>query len=67
MNHSIRLSRLTHPRASLIALVLLAVVFGLFGIVASALHPELSAAVPATVPSLFEFAAGLFNNWTFRY
>jgi hypothetical protein len=41
----IRLSRLTHPRASLLAIVLLAVVFGLFGVVASAAHPELSHAV----------------------
>ena len=57
MYQSIRLSRLTHPRASLIAMVLLTLVFGLFGLVASALHPELSALDPATMPINFEGVA----------
>ena len=65
MYDSIRLSRLTHPRASLIAMVLLAIVFGLFGIVASLLHPELGAAGPAAAPNTFEGAALLFSNWIF--
>jgi hypothetical protein len=59
----IRLSRLTHPRASLIAIVLLAVVFGLFGVVASAAHPELSHAAPNT----FEGAATLFSRAIFCF
>jgi hypothetical protein len=46
MNNSFRLSRLTHPRASLFAIILLAVVFGIFGLVASAMHPELTFTPP---------------------
>ena len=64
MIHSIRLSRLTHPRATLIAIVLLAVVLGLFGIVASALLPELSTTTPVSMPLVVQYAAGIFEHWT---
>ena len=64
MIHSIRLSRLTHPRATLIAIVLLAVVLGLFGIVASALLPELSTTTPVAMPPVVQYAAGIFEHWT---
>lgn len=43
-----RLSRLTHPRATLLAMVLLAVVFLLFGMFASAVEPGYAPA-PATI------------------
>ena len=59
MYNSSRLSRLTHPRATLIAMVLLVVVFGLFGAFASAAHPELSLTTPAT----FEAAATVLSTW----
>ena len=65
MNNSIRLSRLTHPRASLIAMVLLAVVFGLFGFVASALNPDLGASAAAAAPHSVEGVAAFFSNWVF--
>ena len=64
MIHSIRLSRLTHPRATLTAIVLLAVVLGLFGIVASALLPELSTTTPVAMPLVVQYAAGIFEHWT---
>ena len=63
MIHSIRLSRLTHPRATLIAIVLLAVVLGLFGIVASALLPELSTTTPVAMPPVVQYAVGIFEHW----
>ncbi|MCZ6710468.1 MAG: hypothetical protein O7B25_08905 [Gammaproteobacteria bacterium] len=67
MIHSIRLSRLTHPRATLIAIVLLAVVLGLFGIVASALHPELSTTTPVAMPHVVQYAAGVFERWSLGF
>ena len=64
MPQSTRLSRLTKPRTSLVAMALLALVFGLFGLIASALHPELGIAAPGALPTAFEGVAALFNNWT---
>jgi len=61
-NHSFRLSRLTHPRATLVAIILLAVVFGLFGAVANALHPELSAVAPAA-PDTWAGVVQLIDGW----
>lgn len=46
MNYSIRLSRLSHPRATMLAMILLAAVFLLFGLFANALHPELAMQAP---------------------
>ncbi len=46
MNNSMRLSRLNHPRGTLVAMVLLAAVFLLFGAFAHALLPELTAGAP---------------------
>jgi hypothetical protein len=54
----IRMSRLSHPRASLFAMLLLAAVFLLFGIVASAYEPSYSPA-----PNTFEGSARIFGNW----
>jgi hypothetical protein len=64
MTQSTRLSRLTKPRTSLVAMALLALVFGLFGLITSALHPELGIAAPGALPPAFEGVAALFNNWT---
>ncbi len=47
----IRMSRLRHPRASILAMVLLAVVFLAFGLIASALEPGYSPA-PSTAEGL---------------
>lgn len=55
-----RMSRLSHPRATLFAMILLAVVFGLFGLVASAFEPSYS-----PPPSTFEGAAMIFGDWLF--
>ena len=63
MYHSIRLSRLTHPRASLFAMVLLVLVFGVFGAVANAMHPELSVQGPAAAPNTYQGAAMLVSDW----
>ena len=63
MYDCIRFSRLTHPRASRAAFVLLAGVFSLFGAVASALHPELGAAATAATPKVLAGAAELLGNW----
>lgn len=61
MYQSNRLSRITHPRTSPMAIVLLAVVFGVFGAVASTLHPE-------TANGALTVEAGtLLNNWILCY
>lgn len=54
-----RLSRLSHPRATLMAMVLLAVVFLLFGMFASA------AVEPAYTPApeIINGASALFGEW----
>lgn len=54
----IRLSRLTHPRGTLVAMILLAVVFILFGMFAEA-RP--TAHVPA--PNTLDGAAYLVTDW----
>ncbi len=59
MNHSIRLSRVNHPRGTLVAMVLLAAVFLLFGVFAHALHPELAAQTPAATSDVMFLLANL--------
>jgi hypothetical protein len=54
----IRMSRLRHPRASLFAMLLLAAVFLLFGLIASALEPGFSPA-----PNTLEGSAMIFGHW----
>ena len=56
--NEIRLSRLSHPRATLMAMVLLATVFLLFGVFASAIEPSHSAA-----PNTIEGALALIGDW----
>jgi len=56
----VRMSRLSHPRASLFAMLLLAGVFLLFGLVASAMEPGYSPA-----PNTFEGSAMIFGHWLF--
>jgi hypothetical protein len=53
-----RLSRLSHPRATLMAMVLLAVVFLLFGMFANAVEP---AYTPA--PNTINGAMTLIGDW----
>ena len=55
-----RMSRLSHPRATAFAMILLAVVFLLFGVFASAIEP---AYTPA--PNTFEGAAVIVSSWIF--
>ncbi len=59
MNHSIRLSRVNHPRGTLVAMVLLAAVFLLFVFLAHALHPELAAQTPAATSDVMLLLANL--------
>lgn len=54
----IRMSRLRYPRATLFAMILLAVVFLLFGWVASAFEPSYTPA-----PTTFEGAAMIIVQW----
>ena len=54
----IRMSRLSHPRATLFAMILLAVVFGLFGLIASAFEPSYT-----PPPTSFEGAAKIIGDW----
>lgn len=56
----IRMSRLSHPRATLYAMLLLAAVFLLFGVIVSALGPDYSPA-----PSTIEGSAMIFADWLF--
>ncbi|MCB1682847.1 MAG: hypothetical protein R3E82_00780 [Pseudomonadales bacterium] len=58
MISEIRLSRLTHPRASLLAIILLAAVFVLFGMFANALPTH-----PVAPPNTFDGAAFLISDW----
>lgn len=53
-----RMSRLSHPRASLLAMILLAVVFLLFGMFASAVEPSYSPA-----PNTINGAVSLIGDW----
>jgi hypothetical protein len=53
-----RLSRLRYPRASLLAMILLVVVFLLFGMIASAMEPSYTPA-----PNTINGAASLIGNW----
>ena len=57
-----RLSRLSHPRASLLAMILLATVFVLFGMFASAVEPSYTPA-PDTIPGSINGAASLIGDW----
>lgn len=58
--NEIRMSRLSHPRATLFAMILLAVVFGLFGLIASAFEPSYT-----PPPTSLEGAARIFGDWLF--
>ena len=58
--NEIRISRLSHPRATLMAMVLLAVVFLLFGMFANAIEVTHAAA-----PNTIEGAAVLISDWVF--
>jgi hypothetical protein len=58
----IRMSRLSHPRASVFAMLLLAAVFLLFGLVASAYEPSYSPA-----PNTIEGTARIFGHWLMGY
>lgn len=58
MIREIRLSRLTHPRATLVAMALLAVVFILFGVFANALPTH-----PVAPPNTFDGAVFLISDW----
>ena len=53
-----RLSRLSHPRASLFAMILLAVVFLLFGLFASAVEPTYTPA-----PNTLNGTVSLIGDW----
>jgi hypothetical protein len=53
-----RLSRLSHPRASLVAIILLAAVFLMFGMFASAMEPSYTPA-----PNTINGAASLIGDW----
>ena len=53
-----RMSRLSHPRATLVAMVLLAAVFLLFGLFASAAEPSYTPA-----PNTLGGAASLISDW----
>ncbi|TNF84240.1 MAG: hypothetical protein EP301_11020 [Gammaproteobacteria bacterium] len=57
-----RMSRLSHPRASLVAMALLAVVFLLFGMFASAIEPSYSPA-----PNTINGAASLIGDWVLSH
>ncbi len=59
MNYSIRLSRLNHPRGTLVAMALLTAVFLLFGVFAHALHPELAMQAPAATSDAMSFLTRL--------
>ena len=56
--NDIRLSRLSHPRATLFAAVMLAIVFLLFGVFANAMAPP---HMPA--PNTLDGAAVLVCDW----
>lgn len=56
-----RLSRLSHPRATLVAMILLAVVFLLFGVFAQAMYPAPEMPAPNTVDGAFM----LLRMWAF--
>lgn len=53
-----RMSRLSHPRATLVAMILLAVVFLLFGMFAGAMESHYSPA-----PNTLNGAASLIGDW----
>jgi hypothetical protein len=53
-----RMSRLGHPRATMVAAILLAVVFLLFGMFASAIEPGHAAA-----PNTINGAVALIGDW----
>ena len=57
-----RLSRLSHPRASLVAMILLAAVFLMFGMFASAIEPSYSPA-----PNTINGAASLIGDWVLAH
>ncbi len=58
-----RMSRLRHPRASLLAMVLLATVFVLFGMFASAAVEPSYTPAPITLPGTIDGAASLIGDW----
>jgi len=53
-----RMSRLSHPRATLVAMILLAVVFLLFGMFASAVEPHY-----APAPNTIDGAVAIICDW----
>lgn len=53
-----RMSRLSHPRATILAMVLLAVVFLLFGLFASAVEPSY-----APAPNTIDGAMARIGDW----
>ena len=59
--NDMRLSRLSHPRATLVAMILLAVVFLTFGVFAQAMQPGVEMPAPNTV----EGALMLVSDWVF--
>ena len=59
--NDMRLSRLSHPRATLVAIILLAVVFLLFGVVAQTMNPAVEIPAPNTVDGAFM----LLRIWAF--
>ena len=58
-----RMSRLSHPRASLVAMILLAVVFLLFGMFASAAIEPGHTPAPNTING----AANLIGDWVLTH
>ena len=56
--NDMRLSRLSHPRATLVAMVLLAAVFLLFGMFANAVEPSYTPA-----PNTIDGALALIGDW----
>ncbi|MEM7099400.1 MAG: hypothetical protein AAF541_14145 [Pseudomonadota bacterium] len=64
MNNNIRLSRISHPRASALAFILLIAVFVLFGIWAQLAYPEFtqpSASMTGVSPTTI--AASSSDHW----
>ncbi|MCZ6458551.1 MAG: hypothetical protein O6766_04240 [Gammaproteobacteria bacterium] len=61
MINDMRLSRLSHPRATLVAMVLLAIVFLTFGVFAQAMQGGVEMPAPNTIQG----ALVLVSDWAF--
>ncbi len=61
MINDMRLSRLSHPRATLVAMVLLAIVFLTFGVFAQAMQGSVEMPAPNTIQG----ALVLVSDWAF--